>query len=209
MAHAEYQLTLPARTETDDEAGVAAVLGKAKAQIGMIPNMYGRMANVPGLLETYLTGVWGVPTGLGVEPREQAIVLLAISRANRCAYCVAAHSTAADIAKLPTEVTDALRAGDPLPDARLDALATFTTIMVDKRGLPSRADVEAFLPPASTSATSSRSFWPSRSRRSATTAITCSTPRSTRSLPTAPGTTRCDEQGRCPCRAGVQGPRMS
>ena len=56
MAHAEYQLTLPARTETDDEAGVAAVLGKAKAQIGMIPNMYGRMANVPGLLETYLTG---------------------------------------------------------------------------------------------------------------------------------------------------------
>jgi AhpD family alkylhydroperoxidase len=145
MAHAEYQLTLPARTETDDEAGVAAVLGKAKAQIGMIPNMYGRMANVPGLLETYLTGVWGVPTGLGVEPREQAIVLLAISRANRCADCVAAHSTAADIAKLPTEVTDALRAGDPLPDARLDALATFTTTMVDTRGLPSRADVEAFL----------------------------------------------------------------
>ena len=76
-------------------------------------------------------------------------MLLAISRANRCAYCVAAHSTAADIAKLPTEVTDALRAGDPLPDARLDArldaLATFTTTMVDTRGLPSRAEVEAFL----------------------------------------------------------------
>src|SRR5919106_5376585 len=85
----------------------------------------------------------------GLSPAEQAIVLLAISRANRCAYCVAAHSTAADIAKLPTEVTDALRAGDPLPDARLDArldaLATFTTTMVDTRGLPSRAAVEAFL----------------------------------------------------------------
>lgn len=49
------------------------------------------------------------------------------------------------MAKVPTEVTDALRAGDPLPDARLDALAALTTTMVDKRGLPSRADVEAFL----------------------------------------------------------------
>lgn len=47
MAHAEYQLTLPART-ADDAAAVAAVLGKAKARIGMIPNMYARMANVPG-----------------------------------------------------------------------------------------------------------------------------------------------------------------
>lgn len=80
-----------------------------------------------------------------MSPAEQAIVLLAVGRANRCAYCVVAHSTGADIAKVPTEVTDALRAGDPLPDARLDALATFTTTMADKRGLPSRADVEAFL----------------------------------------------------------------
>src|ERR687898_1275665 len=70
----------------------------------------------------------------GLSPAEQAIVLLAISRANRCAYCVAAHSTAADIAKLPTEVTDALRAGDPLPDARLGALATFTTTMSTRGG---------------------------------------------------------------------------
>lgn len=145
MAHAEYQLTLPARAETDDDAGVAAVLGKAKAQIGMIPNMYARMANVPGLLETYLRGYAAFRHDSGFGPAEQAIVLLAISRANRCAYCVAAHSTVADVAKVSTEVTDAVRAGDPLPDTRLDALATFTTTMVDKRGLPSRADVEAFL----------------------------------------------------------------
>jgi alkylhydroperoxidase family enzyme len=46
---------------------------------------------------------------------------------------------------VPTEVTDALRSGDRLPYARLDALARFTTTMVKQRGLPSRADVEAFL----------------------------------------------------------------
>lgn len=51
----------------------------------------------------------------------------------------------ADGAKVPTGVTDALRSGERLPDARLDALATFTTTMVEKRGLPSAADAEAFL----------------------------------------------------------------
>jgi uncharacterized peroxidase-related enzyme len=145
MAHAEYQLTLPARTDTDDDPAVAAALAKVKAQFGTIPNMYARMANVPGLLETYRTGYDAFRQDSGFSPAEQEVVLLAISRANGCSYCVTAHSVVADMAKVPTEVTDALRAGDPLPDARLDALATFTTTMVDKRGLPSRADVEAFL----------------------------------------------------------------
>lgn len=145
MAQADYQITLPARTETDDDPAIAAVLAKAKAQTGMIPNMYARMANVPGLLETYLTGYAAFRTESGLSPAEQELVLLAISRANGCTYCVAAHSTIADRTKVPTEVVDAVRNGDPLPDARLDALVTFTTTMVDKRGLPSRADVEAFL----------------------------------------------------------------
>jgi uncharacterized peroxidase-related enzyme len=145
MAHAEYQLTLPARTDTDDDPAVAAVLAKAMAQVGRIPNVYARMANVPGLLETYLTGYGAFRQDSGFTPAEQEIVLLAISRANGCTYCVAVHSAVADMANVPIEVTDALRAGDPLPDARLDALATFTATMVDKRGLPSRADVDAFL----------------------------------------------------------------
>lgn len=72
-------------------------------------------------------------------------MLLTISRINGCTYCVAAHSGLADMADVPTEVTDALRAGRPVPDPRLDALARFTTTMVQTRGLPSRADVEAFL----------------------------------------------------------------
>jgi uncharacterized peroxidase-related enzyme len=145
MAQAEYQITLPARTETDDDPAIAAVLVKVKAQTGRIPNMYARMANVPGLLETYLAGSAALREHSGFSPGEQQIVFLAISRTNGCTYCVAVHSGLADMAKVPAEVTDALRAGEPLPDARLDALATFVTTMVDTRGLPSRADVEAFL----------------------------------------------------------------
>jgi hypothetical protein len=56
MAEADYQLTLPARTETDDDPAIAATLAKVKDQRGMIPNLYARMANVPGLYETHRTG---------------------------------------------------------------------------------------------------------------------------------------------------------
>ncbi|MGF1600275.1 MAG: carboxymuconolactone decarboxylase family protein [Acidimicrobiales bacterium] len=145
MAAAEYRLGLPPRSESDDDPAVASVLAKAKAQTGMIPNMYANMANVPGLLETYLTGYNAFRSASGLTAAEQETVLLAISRANGCSYCVAAHSAVADMAKVPTEVTDALRDGRPLPDQRLEALASFAIAMVETRGLPSQAQTEAFL----------------------------------------------------------------
>lgn len=145
MSQSEYQLSLPARTETDDDPAVAALLGKAKADIGMIPNMYANMANAPGLLDTYLSGYAAFRSESGLTAAEQETVFLTISRANGCAYCVTAHSAIADMTKVPTAVTDALRSGITLPDPKLDALATFILAMLDTRGLPSRAQVEAFL----------------------------------------------------------------
>ena len=145
MSHCEYQLSLPARTETDDDPAVAALLGKAKAGAGMIPNMYANMANAPGLLETYLSGYAAFRSESGLTSAEQETVFITISRANRCSYCVTAHSTIADMTKVPTEITDALRNGTTLPDSKLDALANFTLALLDTRGLPSRAQVDAFL----------------------------------------------------------------
>lgn len=145
MSHSEYQLSLPARTETDEDPAVAALLGKAKAGIGMIPNMYANMANAPGLLETYLSGYAAFRSESGLTAAEQETVFLTVSRENGCSYCVTAHSTIADMTKVPTEITDALRNGTTLPDPKLDALATFTLAMLVTRGLPSRAQVEAFL----------------------------------------------------------------
>jgi uncharacterized peroxidase-related enzyme len=145
MAHAERPLSLPARTLDDPDPAVAAVLAEAKAKSGMIPNMYARMANVPGLLETYLTGYAAFRSGSGFTAAEQETVLLTISRFNGCTYCVAAHSALADMNKVPAEVTDAIRDGKPIPDERLAALAAFTEVIVERRGLPSAAQVDDFL----------------------------------------------------------------
>ena len=139
MAHAEYRLTLPARTDNDADPSVVAVLSKAKASLGMIPNMYANMANAPGLLETYLFGYGAFRSESGFTPAEQATVFLAISEGNACSYCVAAHSAVADMARVPGEITDALRAGGSLPDTKLDALATFTRVMFASHGLPPRS----------------------------------------------------------------------
>ncbi len=143
---AEYKLTLPALNEGNAEALAADHLHTAKTKLGMVPNMYGVMANSPGLLDTYIHGYEIFRASSGFTPVEQEVVLLAISRENGCTYCVAAHSFIADkMSGVPEDVTNAIRDGRPIQDARLAALHDFTRTMVVKRGLPSTADVSAFL----------------------------------------------------------------
>ena len=50
---------------------VKAVLEKALKQVGFIPNMYGYMANVPGMLDTYLFGYDQFRTESGFSSVEQ------------------------------------------------------------------------------------------------------------------------------------------
>ncbi|MET4102824.1 putative peroxidase-related enzyme [Roseovarius sp. MBR-38] len=143
---AEYQMTLPFLTVDDAEPQARAVLEKARAQVGFIPNMYAGMVNSPGLLATYLDGYERFRKQSGFTPAEQEVVFLTISRGNGCDYCMAAHSMIAEkMSRVPAEVTEAIRNGQPIPDLRLAALATFTETLRETRGLPSKADVRAFL----------------------------------------------------------------
>ncbi|HCX33674.1 MAG TPA: alkylhydroperoxidase [Rhodocyclaceae bacterium] len=143
---AEYRITLPPQTIENANPAAKAVLEKAFAQVGFIPNMYARMVHSPGLLDTYLHGYAAFRGQSGFSTQEGELILLAISRENGCEYCVSAHSFLGDKKSgVPTEVTDAVRNDTEIPDPKLRALATFTRALVAKRGLVSRADVEAFL----------------------------------------------------------------
>lgn len=64
---------------------------------------------------------------------------------NGCDYCMAAHTVIAGMSSVPAATVDALRAGAPLPDARLDVLARFTRAVVRERGRLPEAEVGAFL----------------------------------------------------------------
>jgi uncharacterized peroxidase-related enzyme len=142
---AEYQIPLAALTLETAQGEGKLVLEKAVKQVGFLPNMYARMVHSPGLLNTYLDGYASFRQTSGFDAVEQEVVFLTISRVNGCSYCVAAHSALADMkSKVPAEVTNAIRDGRPIPDARLSALSKFVEVMVRTRGLPTRADVSAF-----------------------------------------------------------------
>ncbi len=122
-----------------------ATLETAQQKLGMIPNMYAYMANAPGLLETYRIGYELFRQGSGFTPMEQEVIFLSISYENGCEYCMAAHSFLADVrSKVPAEVTEALREGRDIPDARLRALSRFTRVLVQRRGRPRQTDLDLF-----------------------------------------------------------------
>lgn len=142
----EYKLSLSPRTTADAEPRAKSALESAQKSLGFVPNMYAGMANSPGLLDTYLHGYQLFRQESGFTPAEQEVVFLTISRSNGCRYCVAAHSLIADqMSKVPPAVTDAIRDGREIEDAKLAALNAFTRTMVETRGLPARGDVDAFL----------------------------------------------------------------
>ena len=139
-------MTLSPKTLETEDPRAKAVLEKAKAQVGFIPNMYAGMANSPGLLQTYLDGYAAFRTHSGFTPAEQEVVFLTISRENGCDYCMAAHSMIAEKAsKVSSDVLDALRSGASIPDAKLAALGTFTSHMFATRGRPTTTNLKAFL----------------------------------------------------------------
>ncbi|AFZ69313.1 carboxymuconolactone decarboxylase family protein [Deinococcus peraridilitoris] len=140
-----YHLQLPQVTLENAEPEAREVLERAKRQVGRLPNMYLLMANHPGLLETYLNGYDHLRKSSRLNPVEQEVVFLTLSRENSCEYCTSVHSFIADqMSKVPTEVTDAIRDGRPIPDARLEALRTFVRVMHDTRGRPDQAAAQAF-----------------------------------------------------------------
>ncbi|WP_254216557.1 carboxymuconolactone decarboxylase family protein [Tabrizicola sp. TH137] len=123
-----------------------ALLAGAKAKLGFLPNMYGYMAKLPPVLAGYLSTYDAFRAQAGFTPAEQETVFLTISRVNGCTYCTAAHPMIADKRSgVSADNLAALRAGDNLPDAKLQAVAAFTEAMLLSRGNPGKPAVDAFL----------------------------------------------------------------
>lgn len=102
---------------------------------GFVPNLHGGLAESPAALHAYieLTALFDKTV---LSPVEQQVVLLAASVENHCTYCVAAHSMIAKHrVKADAALVDALRNRQPLPDDKLEALATFTRAIVKNRGM--------------------------------------------------------------------------
>lgn len=141
-----YLKSLAAVDHAQAQGAQKEMLDTALKQVGFIPNMYANMVNAPAVLGTYLSGYAKFRGESGFTPAEQEVVFLAVSMANGCTYCAAAHSMIADkMSGVPGPVLEAIRQGRPLPDPKLAALYELTQDMVRNNGKPSQAKLDAFL----------------------------------------------------------------
>ncbi len=142
----EYKISLAPITIEAAGDSVKGTLEQQQANFGFLPNMYQTMANAPAILKTYLFGYEQFRTETEFSSVEQEVIFMVISRENGCEYCVGAHSFIADnMSGVPIEVTDAIREGRVIDDVKLEALASFTRTILSTRGLPTKAEVEAFV----------------------------------------------------------------
>src|SRR5215813_12145596 len=112
---------------------------------GFVPNLFGVFAESPAALRGALA-IYEAFSTSSLAPAEQQLVMLAVSEANDCEYCVAAHSTLAKrFTKVDPALVGATRRRETLGDAKLDALVTFTRRVVEQRGRLAEAEVTAFL----------------------------------------------------------------
>lgn len=135
------------RVHTPDTAPDASkpILREAQETYGMIPNLYGVLAEEPAAVQAY-AALNDALAESGLSPAEQQVAILAASIENGCTYCVAAHSTMVKRQDLFDDATlEALRAQEPLPDDRLEALRAFTLEVVRERGRVDQGTLQAFL----------------------------------------------------------------
>lgn len=135
------QFTIYNHNTASDKAKVA--LQKAEQAFGFVPNLMGVLAESPAAANAYLE-LNSIFSRSSFSQTEQQVVLLAISRYHECHYCIAAHSTVAQMQKVPSKIVEAIRNDLPIPDVQLEALRIFATKLVDQRGWVSEQDIQAF-----------------------------------------------------------------
>ncbi|MBL8277050.1 MAG: carboxymuconolactone decarboxylase family protein [Pelomonas sp.] len=130
-------------TDTAPQAS-QPLLAAAEKAYGFLPNLLRGMAASPALLEGYMT-LAGIFDKTNLTETERQIILMTSNRLNGCTYCMAAHSAISLGAGVPADVVSALRSGESIDDARLEALRQFTVKVVESRGWPTEEDVLGLL----------------------------------------------------------------
>lgn len=137
-------IAFPRHDERTAPQASRPLLAAGRKGFGFLPNLYANMAESPALLEGYqrLSEVFA---SSALNELQQSIVLLTVSRYHECRYCVAAHSVGADMAKVPHEVTNAIREDRPIDEPVLETLRRFTEHLLERRGWADDDRTEAML----------------------------------------------------------------
>jgi len=126
----------------DAQGKAKDLLDTVKQKMGGTPNILTTMAQSPAALESYLnfSGALGGGT-FSAGLREQ--IAMAVAGANSCEYCAAAHTAIGKGAGVAADELTKSLDGEPT-DARAAAAVRLARILVEKRGVASDGDIQAF-----------------------------------------------------------------
>ena len=117
------------------------LMAAAKRAYGFLPNLLAGMAEAPALLEGYMS-LAGIFDKSNLSETERQIILMTNNRLNGCNYCMAAHTTISQGAKVPADVIESLRNGTAIADPKLEALRRFTESINKDRGWIDQDDLD-------------------------------------------------------------------
>lgn len=125
--------------------GSQSTLREIEKAYRFIPNLFGMLAESPLAVSAYaqLNGL--IQSAATLTPQEQQVVMLSISGANGCKYCMAAHSAVAAMVQTPAATVAALRECALPENPRMAALVRFARQLVAERGWVKDEAVQAFV----------------------------------------------------------------
>jgi AhpD family alkylhydroperoxidase len=139
----ESEMFVEHTTETAPEAARRAMI-TTEQHVGYLPSAVARLATAPQLLNGFLK-LSAMFEATSLDPIARETVIMTIATRNRCHLCVAMHSAKLEQLSADPALITALRANEPLPEARLERLRQFTTTVVDTAGdVPDEA-LDAFI----------------------------------------------------------------
>lgn len=122
--------------------GSRPLLEAVKKQLGVAPNLFRMVANSPAALEGYVGLIGALGKGALTAATHERVAL-AVAEANRCDYCLSAHTyLGRNVAKLDDAEMTANRNGTS-NDPKADAAVRFARIVMERRGHVSDDDLRA------------------------------------------------------------------
>lgn len=125
-------------------AGSKELLEATQRRKGLIPNLYGVLAEAPIAVEAY-DALGSLLMRSSFTPTERHVVWFTINAYHDCHYCMAAHTFLAKGEGVPEDVIETARAVGAYEDPKLEALRVFTLNLVESRGWASAEALDAFL----------------------------------------------------------------
>lgn len=124
----------------DAPAAARPLMAASAKQLGFLPSPVAKAARSPALLAHLLAGFRAFDQ-TGLSPLEREVVAMTVAFEVGCSYCMALHSAALARDATNAPVLDALRAGRPIGERRLDAIRDLALALLHRRSGEPSADL--------------------------------------------------------------------